>query len=190
MNWLTIFGIAVGLAMDAFAVAIAAGLSIPRLTRRHVFRLAWHFGLFQFMMPILGWLAGRSVADAISQWDHWVVFALLVGIGGKMIYEAIRGFPSEREPKDKPDPTKGLTLITLSVATSIDALAVGLSMAVLQVSVWLPAVVIGLVAGAMTTIGICFGSRIGTRFEHWAEGAGGVVLIGIGARVLATHLLS
>ena len=178
--------IAIVLAMDAFAVAIVAGLTIERLTHGHVFRLAFHFGLFQFMMPVIGWLAGRMMADYLQAWDHWIAFILLVAVGGKMLWEA--GFcEGQRQRKD---PTRGLTLILLSVATSIDALAIGVTMAFLGVSIWLPSVIIGLVAGGMTVTGIRFGSRFGKKFSGWAELLGGVVLIGIGLRILVSHLLN
>ena len=183
MGGLTILGIALGLAMDAFAVAIAVGLSIPALTRRHVFRLAWHFALFQAMMPVIGWLAGRTVSSYIAAFDHWVAFGLLSVIGGKMIYEA--GHPEQAA--DRGDPTRGLMLVTLSVATSIDALAVGLSLAFLDLSIWLPSVVIGIVAGILTTVGICFGNRLGKQWEHRAELIGGGVLLLIGLRILLSH---
>ena len=183
MGGLTILGIALGLAMDAFAVAIAVGLSIPALTRRHVFRLAWHFALFQAMMPVIGWLAGRTVSSYIAAFDHWVAFGLLSVIGGKMIYEA--GHPEQAA--DRSDPTRGLMLVTLSVATSIDALAVGLSLAFLDLSIWLPSVVIGIVAGMLTTVGICFGNRLGKQWEHRAELIGGGVLLLIGLRILLSH---
>lgn len=176
--------IAVGLAMDAFAVSIAAGLAIDRLTHRHVFRVAFHFGLFQFMMPVAGWFVGRAVAEYIVAYDHWVAFALLSFIGGKMIWEARR----PDRPRGPTDPTRGWSLVTLSVATSIDALAVGLSLAFLGVSIWLPSVVIGLVAAAMSLIGICLGSRLGGATRHWAERIGGLVLIGIGVRIVVVHL--
>lgn len=186
MSWPNILGIAVGLAMDAFAVSIAAGLSIPRLTRGHVFRMAWHFGLFQSMMPIVGWLAGKAMARYIVAYDHWVAFSLLALIGGKMLYEAAAG--GVARPKMQSDPTRGVTLLVLSVATSVDALAVGLSLAFLKVSIWLPAVVIGLVAGVLTMVGICFGNRLGERYEHWAQAAGGTVLLAIGVHILVSHL--
>lgn len=184
MSWLNLLGIAIGLAMDAFAVSIAAGLAIPELTRRHVFRLSFHFGLFQFMMPIIGWLAGRTVQGYISQFDHWIAFGLLAFIGGKMLWEAVM----EEGTASNGDPTRGLMLVTLSVATSIDALAVGLSMAFLKISVWFPSVIIGLVAAAMTAVGIRFGSRIGSRWGKAAEITGGIVLLGIGVRILVSHL--
>jgi putative Mn2+ efflux pump MntP len=184
MNWLSTSGIAVGLAMDAFAVAIAAGLTIERLTGRHIFRIAFHFGLFQFMMPVIGWFCGRSVADYVRAYDHWVVFGLLSVIGGKMLWDALiasnEGF--------RKDPSRSWSLVMLSVATSIDALAVGVSMAFLGVSIWLPSIIIGLVAGLMSLIGICLGSRLGNRTRRWAECFGGLVLIGIGIRILSVHL--
>ena len=184
MNWLSILGIAVGLALDALAVAIAAGLIIPRLTGRHVFRLAFHFAFFQFMMPVLGWFVGRTVSGLISAFDHWVAFGLLVAIGGKMLWEASTSHMLE----NRGDPTRGWLLVTLSVATSIDALAVGLSLAFLNVPVWTPSVVIGLVTAVLTGAGIRFGSRIGHRFGVLAEVAGGIVLIAIGLRILVLHL--
>lgn len=184
MYWATLLGIAVGLAMDAFAVSIVAGMTLQRVTRRHTFRLAFHFGLFQLMMPILGWSAGRELVTQIAAFDHWLVFGLLGFVGGKMLWDA----REEHHPEREKDPTRGLTLVTLSVATSIDALAVGLSMAFLSVSIWIPSLVIGLVAAAMSVIGISFGSRIGPRFGRLAEAFGGVLLIGIGTKILIEHL--
>ena len=184
MHWLNILGISVALGMDAFAVAIAAGLAIERLTGRHVFRLAFFFGFFQFMMAVLGWFAGRTIDVYISTYDHWVAFGLLVAIGSKMLLEAWTG----KVPAGRNDPTRGWTVIVLSVATSIDALAAGLSMAFIGVSIWLPSVVIGIVAAAMTVIGIRFGNRFGRKGGRWAELLGGVVLIGIGIHILISHL--
>jgi putative Mn2+ efflux pump MntP len=185
LNWLNILGIALGLAMDAFAVAIAAGLSLPKVTGRHVFRLAWHFGLFQFMMPVVGWLAGKTVSRYISAYDHWAAFGLLALIGGKMLHEAV--FDSGE--KIKSDPTRGWMLLTLAIATSIDALAVGVIMAIQDVSIWVPSVVIGLVAGLLTMVGIRFGSRLGARWERRAQAVGGAVLLLIGARIVVSHMM-
>ncbi len=184
MNWVSILGIAVGLALDALAVAIAAGLTIPRLTGRHVFRLSFHFALFQFMMPVVGWFTGRTVSRLISAYDHWIAFGLLAAIGGKMLWEASNHYRIE----NRGDPTRGWLLVTLSVATSIDALAVGLSLAFLDVQIWTPSVVIGLVTALLTGAGIRFGSRIGRRCGVVAEVAGGIVLIAIGIRILLSHL--
>jgi len=183
-SWPSLLAVSVGLGMDALAVSIAAGLAVRNVTPRHVFRLGFHFGLFQFLMPILGWLAGGQLAGYISRFDHWLAFALLALVGGKMFVEAFR----HERPVVESAPTRGLMLVTLSVATSIDALAVGMSMAFIGVSVWLPSVVIGLVAAAMTSLGIIFSSRIGSRRGHWADAAGGVILIFIGLRVLVEHL--
>ncbi len=187
LPWLSLLGIAVGLSMDAFAVSIAAGLAVSRVTPRHVFRVGFHFGLFQFLMPILGWLVGGQLSATIGGCDHWVAFALLAYVGGKMLWEARRKDDTPN-PSENKDPTRGLSLLTLSVATSIDALAVGLSMALLGVSVWIPSVAIGVVTACLSALGITFGGRIGSRWGRWAEVAGGIVLILIGVRVLLSHL--
>jgi manganese efflux pump family protein len=184
LSWLALLGLSVGLAMDAFAVAVAAGIAVDAVTPRHVFRLGFHFGLFQFLMPIVGWLAGSQLATYIQSCDHWLAFALLGYVGGKMLWEASH----EREPGTSIDPTRGLRMLTLSVATSIDALAVGMSMAFMGVSVWLPSVVIGVVTATLTSIGIQFGGRIGSRWGRWAEVVGGIVLVAIGLKVLIGHL--
>ena len=184
MSTLTVLGLAVGLAMDALAVAVATGLLLGRPSPGHVLRLAFHFGLFQFLMPVVGWLAGRSVAVYIRDFDHWVAFGLLAFVAGKMLREALR------DGADVPagDPTRGWMLLVLSIATSIDALAVGLSMAFLEVSVWMPSVVIGLVAFAFTAAGVLVGARVGRTLGRWPEVVGGVVLLGIGVKILVEHL--
>jgi putative Mn2+ efflux pump MntP len=184
LTWLNLLGIALGLAMDAFAVSIAAGLTLGSVTPRQTFRLAFHFGLFQAMMPVLGWLAGREVDRYIAAYDHWVAFGLLWLVGGKMLLDA----RTNRTRGNQSDPTRGLMLVTLSVATSIDALAVGMSMAFMQVSVWVPAAVIGIVAAALTTAGIRFGNRLGSRVGHGARVFGGCVLLFIGLRIVIAHL--
>lgn len=184
MSTLALLGIAVGLAMDAFAVSIATGLSLPSVTPRHTFRMAFHFGLFQFLMPVVGWLGGRQVAEYVSPYDHWIAMALLSYVGGRMLWDAWQS----KDPESKTDPTRGLMLVTLCIATSLDALAVGFSMAFLNVSIWGPAVIIGLVAGTLSAAGILFGGRLGPRAGRWAEVVGGCVLIGIGIRIVVEHL--
>jgi len=186
LDLLTIIGLAFGLAMDAFAVSIAVGLTLPRLSLRPVFRLGWHFGFFQFLMPVLGWLAGRTVADQIAAVDHWVAFGLLVGIGAKMVWEA-RGAPTTETDRTT-DPTRGLSLVVLSVATSIDALAVGVTLALEHVRIWLPSVVIGVVALGMTVLGMTLGRRAGRRLGRLAWLLGGLILAGIGTKILVEHL--
>jgi putative Mn2+ efflux pump MntP len=184
LNWPNLLGISIGLAMDALAVSIAAGITLAAVTPRHTFRLAFHFGLFQFMMPILGWLAGRQLAPQIAAYDHWAAFGLLAFVGGKMLLDARK----EERPNHRSDPTRGLMLVTLSVATSIDALAVGMSMAFMEVSVWFPSVVIGIVAATLSALGIRFGNRLGTRCGRWAEALGGCLLLLIGVRILVAGL--
>jgi len=185
MDWLTIFGIALALAMDAFAVALAAGAVLNPLTGRHLFRLGFHFGLFQALMPIAGWLVGMSVQKWISAYDHWIAFVLLAVVGGRMILEAL----DDEKDETASDPTRGLTMVILSVATSIDALAVGLSLAMLDVSVWVPAAVIGVVAGVLTVFGMLLGRRLGGSWGKRVEVCGGLVLCSIGLKILLEHTL-
>lgn len=184
LNWMNILGIAVGLAMDAFAVSIAAGLALPKVTPRHVFRLGFHFGLFQFFMPIIGWWAGSTISDRITDYDHWIALGLLSFIGLKMLIDAFR----PEDHRRRTDPTRGWTLVTLSVATSIDALAVGVGLAFLDVPILLPCVVVGLVAAIFSSVGIMFGSRLGRSWGRGAEILGGCTLILVGLHILWSHL--
>lgn len=184
MDVLTVFALAVALAMDAFAVAIAVSVELGRFSGRQGFRLSFHFGLFQALMPLLGWVAGRTIEEEIRDWDHWLAFALLSLVGIRAIIESFsRGVQGLKR-----DPTRGLTLVVLSTAVSIDALAVGLSFSFLQVSLWFPVLVIGLVASAMTLLGLQLGARLGGLFGRHMQRVGGLVLILIGARVLVEHL--
>ncbi|MFW6011360.1 MAG: manganese efflux pump MntP family protein [Desulfosalsimonas sp.] len=184
MNPAEIILIAVSLAMDAFAVSVAAGTS-GSLPKRAVFRLSFHFGLFQFMMPVIGWYAGSHIAPLISAVDHWVAFALLFFVGFRMIKN---GLAPESETVLK-DPSRGLTLVMLSVATSIDALAVGFSLAMMNVAIWYPAVTIGIVTSAMSLAGIRLGTFFGKKLGPRMEIAGGIILILIGIRILAADLV-
>jgi manganese efflux pump family protein len=186
MGFLTILIIALGLAMDALAVAIATGVMLPAPTFRQFFRLSFHFGLFQFLMPIIGWLVGTTISSHIQTYDHWVAFGLLAIIGGRMIWGSFSNDSANAVVKD---PTRKMSLIMLSTATSIDALAVGLSLAVLKVSILYPCVVIGVVAAIMTILGMLFGSRLGRRFGKRMELIGGLVLIAIGVKILFDHML-
>ena len=186
MSWITLGLVAVGLAMDAFAVSIAAGLALAPVKPRQTARLAFHFGLFQFLMPLVGWAAGAQLEVCIAAVDHWIAFFLLSAIGGKMLWEA----GGSREDMRNRDPSRGLMLVTLSIATSIDALAVGFSMACLSSRIFLPAVIIGVVAAAFSVLGVTLGERFGRYVGPWAERIGGLLLIGIGLRILIGHLLS
>lgn len=185
MSFLEVVLIAVGLAMDAFAVAIGIGSGGHARGPRPVFRLSFHFGLFQFMMPVLGWVAGASVAQFIGGIDHWIAFGLLAFVGGHMIRSGLD--PSHET--EAGDPSRGRTLVMLSVATSIDALAIGLGLAMLGIDIIFPSVVIGVVAAGFTLVGLAIGYRLGQVFGKRMEIIGGLILIGIGLRVLLSHLM-
>ncbi|NJD57896.1 MAG: hypothetical protein C3F13_13640 [Anaerolineales bacterium] len=186
MPFWTIFLIAIGLAMDCFAVSLGVGTAGTAAGPRPTFRLFFHFGLFQGGMTLLGWLAGKTVVTYISNLDHWVAFGLLTFVGVRMI---IGGLRKEGEQPTIPDPSRGLTLVMLSVATSIDALAVGLSLALLSVNVFWAALLIGGVSAALSLAGLMLGNQLGTRFGKSMEVLGGIILIGIGLRVVITHLV-
>lgn len=186
MGWISLLALACALAMDAFAVAIVTGLTLNPVTRRHVFRLAFHFGLFQALMPALGWLAGAAVRKHISTFDHWIAFGLLAFVGGKMLWGAAHGQEGERPASN--DPTSGWLLVVLSVATSIDALAVGLSLAMLGSTIIVPALVIGAAAAFFTTVGMVIGRRIGSIWGWRVEVLGGLILVGIGVKIVIEHL--
>ncbi|GAB7022325.1 manganese efflux pump MntP [Salidesulfovibrio brasiliensis] len=173
--------IAIALAMDAFAVSIATGVALKSVSLRQTFRLSWHFGLFQGLMPILGWYCGLYIRTYVETYAHWIAFVLLGYIGIKMIREAF-----DDDDTAAKDPTRGLTMVMLSIATSIDALAVGLSLSMLGLSVWYPALIIGIVALVFTAVGIHLGATVSRakRFSKYAELVGGIVLIGIGVKIL------
>jgi manganese efflux pump family protein len=185
LDLIVVLGLALGLAMDAFSVAMATGAALGVVAKRQTFRLSFHFGLFQFLMPVIGWFAGTALESLIFSFDHWIAFALLAYIGGKMIYESVKG--DDGAPKG--DPTRGMSLVALSVATSIDALAVGLSLGLLDVDVLFPAAVIGVVAAALTLVGLHLGRFAGRWLGPWMERVGGLVLIGIGVRIVLQHTL-
>jgi len=187
MNLFLVFVVALALAMDAFAVSVGISLSHETITKRQTLRLASHFGFFQFMMPLIGWYAAQNIfVKYIEPFDHWIAFGLLVIIGGKMIYESFKR--GKKIKNIKADPTKGLSLLLLSVATSIDALAVGLSLAALHVAILYPAVVIGLVAFFMTVLGVKIGPLLGQLVGKRAELLGGLILILIGVKIILDHL--
>lgn len=184
MTFLSILVIAVGLGMDAFSVAIGVGATARIISCSNVFRLSFHFGLFQVLMPIVGWFVGVSLVNIIGGYDHWIAFGLLAFVGGKMIVESL----NEDAKIHTADPTKGLTLIILSVATSIDALAVGLSFAVLKIPILYPSIIIGVVAFVMTATGMVFGEKLGKIVGKRVEILGGLILIGIGVKIVIDHM--
>ena len=187
VTFFTVFAIALALAMDDFAVAVSAAASLPSVTWRHYFRFSFHFGLFQFLMPVIGWALGLSVRGYIEAWDHWIAFALLSLVGLNMLREAF--FGEEEQAHASGDPSRGVQLVMLAVATSIDAMAVGLSFAMIGVSVWGPAVIIGLVCAAVTAAGVKLGRIIGGSdiLGNKVSVLGALVLIGIGVKILYEH---
>lgn len=186
MGTFDIIVVAVGLAMDAAAVSLAAAASGFARDGRAIFRLAFHFGLFQFMMPVLGWVLGVGFVAYFKAVDHWIAFGLLAFVGGRMV---ISGLDQSETPIQK-DPSRGMTMVMLSLATSIDALAVGLSLAMLDINIWYPSVMIGIITSAMSLGAIALGRRLGTLFGKRMEILGGVILIFIGTRILVSELMA
>ena len=177
--------IAVSLALDACAVSVSSGIAVPGFGPVQAVKMGAWFGGFQFLMPLAGWLLGRSVSAWIGTVDHWVSFALLAFIGGRMVWEAL-GPAEEQAPCAA---RTGRRLASLAVATSIDALAVGVSMAFLRVNIWTAALVIGAAAFLLSVAGGLLGRRLGGLFQRRAGLAGGVVVIAIGATLLREGLL-
>jgi putative Mn2+ efflux pump MntP len=184
MNPFTLLVVAVGLGMDACAVSIAGGFNLKPVRPLHALKIATFFGVFQAGMPCLGWLAGLSFRKYIEAVDHWIAFGLLVLIGARMIYESFR-LEAETE---KIDPTRLKILLVLSIATSVDALAVGISFSILESGILLPMLVIGCVTWVMSFAGVYIGQRFGHLLESRVELAGGFILIGIGIKILVEHL--
>lgn len=176
--------IAVGLAMDAFAVSVAGGAGGRLHHPRPAIRLAFHLGLFQGLMPVIGWFLGSQAVHLVGGLGRWVAFGLLAYIGGRMIASSLRS--GDGAGRDTGDPSRGWTLVGLSVATSVDALAVGISLAMVGVAIWQPAVIIGVVTAAISLIGIAIGDRVGRRWGSKVEIVGGVLLVVIGLRILLT----
>ena len=184
MSLASIFIISLSMAMDAFAVSLGSGIKIGP-GPRPIFRIAFHFGLFQAILPIVGWLFGNTIEPYVKGVDHWVAFGLLAFVGLRMMRS---GFSKEEEKIVK-DPSRGWTMVMLSIAVSIDALAVGLSLAFLGVNIWTPALIIGLVTGALSLAGLRMGNEVGKRFGKSVEVLGGLVLIGIGIKIVTSHMI-
>lgn len=186
MNVLTIFVIALGLSMDALAVSMASGFAITKLRLRYALRIAVFFGGFQALMPFLGWLAGSSFSSVVKAFDHWIAFGLLSAIGGKMIYESFVIDSAEKEESEH----SLITLLFLAVATSIDALAVGLTYAFLKVNIVTPVIITGCTTFILSLAGVYAGRKFGKHFEGRIELIGGIILVGIGIKTLIEHLIT
>lgn len=185
MEMFTTLFVALGLAMDAFAVSLGIGAGRSASSPRPIFRLSFHMGLFQGLMAFLGWLLGISVAHWVNAFGPWIALALLSFVGTRMIRSGL----SCEEENCGPDPSRGGTLLMVCVAVSLDAMAVGLGMAMLKSAILVPSLVIGVITLLLSFVGLLLGRRMGTRFGKKMEMAGGILLNGIGLRIVLTHLL-
>lgn len=184
-DFISVLLIGLGLSADCFAVALSIGAAGKKFSPGDMLKVALAFGIFQMVMPLLGWLLGETVVGFIEQYDHWVAFALLAFIGGKMIVEFIR---NDSKPGSV-DISRWGTLAMLAVATSIDALAVGLSFALLKINIIMASGIIGVVAFAVSAFSFWLGRKVSAMVGRWALLAGGIILIGIGLRIILTHIL-
>lgn len=183
MDLISILFIAIGLSMDSFAVSISNGLTIKDLKFKSAVYIAASFAFFQSLMPLLGWYSGIGIEKYIVEFDHWIAFILLAFIGTKMIYE---GFT--KEETDQVNQIKKTTLIGQSIATSIDAFAVGISFAFLKLSIIKPVLIIGIVTFLFSMIGLRLGKSLGQNFGKSVEIFGGIILIGIGVKIVIEHI--
>ena len=189
MSLFALIFLALALAMDAASVGLATSIALQKIRVSQILRFALSFGLFQAGMPLLGWWSGRGFRQYIEAWDHWIALALLAAVGGKAIYDALR---DDGELKNSnQDPTKGWSLLVLSVATSIDALAVGLSLAMIAQNIYAAAAVIGFVTALLTTLAMLFGAKLGAKlgqkFSRFTRVVGGLILIVIGIKIVLEH---
>ncbi|NOU61525.1 manganese efflux pump MntP family protein [Marinifilum caeruleilacunae] len=184
MELVSIFLIALGLSVDSFAASVCSGLAIKDIKFLQAVKIAFFLALFQGGMPIIGWFVGWEIHDLIQEFDHWIAFLLLAGLGSKMIYESL----TNHEEEQKFNPLKLSVLLGISVATSIDALVIGFSMALIDVIIWWPAIIIGIVTFIASMLGMLLGKKIGSNASKKFEVIGGAVLILIGLRILIEHL--
>lgn len=190
MDLFSIIVISFGLSMDAFAVSVANGIAVHGMGLSKTIRMSLFFGGFQALMPALGWLLGSKLSKFMTSWDHWVAFIILTAIGSKMIYEAWKNSRSgEKKECSAVDCSRLRVLFLLAVATSIDAFAVGLSFALLKMSIIGPVLIIGGITACVSFAGYYLGRSVGHFFENKIEVVGGLILIGIGLKILFEHLL-
>jgi putative Mn2+ efflux pump MntP len=184
MAMLSIIFLALSMSADAFAAALGKGTRLDRPSLAEALRTGLIFGSIEAITPLIGWAMGRAASRFIERFDHWIAFGLLLVIGGKMIVDAVRRHADE----DKPSSHSFWVLALTAIGTSIDALAVGVTLALIDASIWVNALAIGLATFMMTTIGVMMGRVLGEKFGRYAEAAGGVILIVIGTRILVQHL--
>lgn len=186
MGFVELFLIGVGLSADAFSVAVCKGLNMRKLNLKHAYIIALFFGVFQAVMPLIGYFLGTSFSSYIESFDHWIAFALLAFIGGKMIVEVIR--EKDDETEEQTDVLKIGELTVMAVATSIDALAVGITFAFLKVNILFSVILIGVTTFALSLLGVIIGNKFGAKYKSKAELAGGIILVLIGVKILMEHL--
>lgn len=185
MGVLEVFLIGVGLSMDAFAVSICRGLKMKKLSISQTVLIAVFFGGFQAFMPVIGWFLGTQFEAYITAVDHWIAFVLLAVIGGKMIYDSVKGDDDDKNDKSVLNIKE---LFVMAIATSIDALAVGITFAFLSVNIWSSVAIIGVTTFVLSGVGVFIGHKFGAKYKNKAELAGGVILILIGLKILLEHL--
>ena len=184
MELLAVVAIAVGLAMDTFAVSIVTGAAYKQLHIRHTLRMAGFFGGFQAFMPVVGYLAGLTARQYVSNYDHWIAFGILAAVGLKMIYESFK----IKEERRTPNPANLAVVFALAVATSIDALAVGITLSLITSAIALAVIIIGVVTFGLSFAGVYIGKKFGHFFEGGIEAIGGLVLIGLGIKIVLQHV--
>lgn len=183
MSFLEILLISIGLAMDAFAVSVCKGLAMTKMNWKKATIIGLYFGIFQAIMPIIGYYLGESFQGLVTSIDHWIIFGLLIFIGGNMIKEAL-----DKEKQEVNDNIDIKTMTILAIATSIDALAVGITLAFLEINLILSVSLIGIITFILSVIGVKIGNQFGTKYEKKAEFVGGLILILIGVKILLEHL--
>jgi len=187
MRFGAILALSVGLAMDATAVSAARGMAVPEVRPRHAALVALFFGGFQALMPVVGWLVGARVGPLVEQWDHWIAFVLLAAIGAKMLWEA-RGTNGKVTPRSEEELFGLRVMLALAVATSIDALAVGITLPLLDAPFALSVATIGVTTAVLCVAGLFLGRRAGAMFGRRLDALGGLILIGLGTKILLDHL--
>lgn len=183
MGAIEILLISIGLAMDAFAVSVCKGLAMKKMSWKKAIIIGLYFGIFQAVMPVIGYFLGTTFERFITNVDHWIAFILLVGIGINMVKEAF-----DKESENRNDDVDVKTMLVLSIATSIDALAIGITFACLKIHIVMPVITIGLITFIISVIGVKIGNRFGDKYEKKAEIMGGVILILLGIKILLEHL--
>ncbi len=188
MSIFDIIVIALGVSADAFAVSMCKGVEMKKFILKYALLIALFFGGFQMLMPIIGWAAGTLFEKYITEFDHWIAFGLLLFLGGKMIYDGIFDRDDNKDGEEKPMKLGFFTLLVMAIATSIDALAVGVTFAFLKVNVWIAVSIIGATTFSFSLVGVGIGVKVGDKFKNKAEILGGVILILLGVKILLEHL--